>query len=155
MTSMPIKKVQLSESNSMFTPVSTRAASVYKRVNVETGIESATPHQLVVMLFDALHQYLLAAQGAMERGDVALKCQKMGAAIRVLDEGLRGSLNLAQGGEIAKNLDAVYEYCVNRLTVANLKNDASAITEVIKIVEPIASGWKQMNGQTASGQQGR
>lgn len=139
----------------MFTPVSTRAASVYKRVNVETGIESATPHQLVVMLFDALQQYLLSAQGAMERGDVALKGQKMGAAIRVLDEGLRGALNLEQGGEIAKNLDAVYEYCVNRLTVANLKNDLQAIPEVMNIMAPIASGWKQMNSQSPSNPQGR
>ncbi|MDT8992892.1 flagellar export chaperone FliS [Curvibacter sp. APW13] len=139
----------------MFTPVSTRAASVYKRVNVETGIESASPHQLVVMLFDALQQYLLAAQGAMERGDVALKCQKMGAAIRVLDEGLRGALNLEQGGDIARNLDAVYEFCVNRLTVANLKNDPQAITEVMGIMAPIASGWKQMNGQTPANGQSR
>lgn len=131
----------------MFTPVSTRAASAYKRVNVETGVDSATPHQLVVMLFDALQQYLLAARGAMERGEVALKCQKMGAAIRVLEEGLRSSLNLEQGGEIAKNLDAVYEYCVQRLTMANLKNDQSGITEVMDIIAPIASGWKQMNGQ--------
>ncbi|TXI73701.1 MAG: flagellar export chaperone FliS [Limnohabitans sp.] len=131
----------------MFTPVSTRAASAYKRVNVETGVDSATPHQLVVMLFDALQQYLLAARGAMERGDVALKCQKMGAAIRVLEEGLRSALNLEQGGEIAKNLDAVYEYCVQRLTMANLKNDATGITEVMDIIAPIASGWKQMNGQ--------
>lgn len=132
----------------MFTPVSTRAASAYKRVNVETGVDSATPHQLVVMLFDALQQYLLAARGAMERGDIALKCQKMGAAIRVLEEGLRGALNMEQGGEIAKNLDAVYEYCSQRLTMANLKNDASGITEVMDIIAPIASGWKQMNGQS-------
>lgn len=152
---MPITKVTLSENNSMFTPVSTRAASVYKRVNVETGIESASPHQLVVMLFDALHQYLLTAQGAMERGDVALKCQKMGAAIRVLDEGLRGALNMEHGGDIARNLDAVYEYCVNRLTVANLKNDSQAITEVMNIIAPIASGWKQMNGQTPATMSGR
>ena len=131
----------------MFTPVSTRAASAYKRVNVETGVDSATPHQLVVMLFDALQQYLLAARGAMERGEVVVKCQKMGAAIRVLDEGLRGALNLEQGGEIAKNLDAVYEYCIQRLTMANLKNDATAISEVMDIMAPIASGWKQMNAQ--------
>lgn len=135
----------------MFTPVSTRAASAYKRVNVETGVDSATPHQLVTMLFDALQQYLLAASGAMERGDVALKCQKMGAAVRVLEEGLRSSLNMEQGGEIAQNLDAVYEYCANRLTMANLKNDAAAITEVMGIIAPIADGWKQMNaGQAAS-----
>lgn len=136
----------------MFTPVSTRAASAYKRVNVETGVDSATPHQLVVMLFDALQQYLLAASGAMERGDVAVKCQKMGAAIRVLEEGLRGALNMEQGGEIAKNLDAVYAYCTQRLTMANLKNDQSGITEVMGIIAPIASGWKQMNGQTQAAQ---
>ena len=132
----------------MFTPVSTRAASAYKRVNVETGVDSATPHQLVVMLFDALQQYLLAARGAMERGEVVLKCQKMGAAIRVVEEGLRSALNMDQGGEIAKNLDAVYEYCTQRLTMANLKNDQSGITEVMEVIAPIASGWKQMNGQT-------
>lgn len=134
----------------MFTPVSTRAAAAYKRVNVETIVDSASPHQLVAMLFDALQQYLLAAQGAMERGDVAVKCQKMGAAVRVIEEGLRGGLNMEQGGEIARNLDAVYEYCANRLTMANLKNDPTGIAEVLDIMAPIASGWKQMPGQAGA-----
>lgn len=130
----------------MFTPVSTRAASAYKRVNVETGVESATPHQLVSMLFDALSQHLLAAQGAMQRGDVATKCQKVSAAVRILEEGLRGVLNLEQGGEIARNLDSVYEYCINRLTTANLKNDPALIAEVMGVLAPICSGWKQIGG---------
>ena len=57
----------------MYTPVSTRSASAYKRVAVDTGVQSADPHQLVGMLYDGLLQSLHQARGALARQDVAAK----------------------------------------------------------------------------------
>lgn len=128
----------------MFTSVNSRAASAYKRVSADTGVSSANPHQLVVMLFDGLMQSLNAALGAMERGEVAAKGQAIGKAVRILEEGLRGALNLAQGGDLAKNLNGLYGYAVQRLTLANLRNDRAMVAEVIGLIEPLADSWKEI-----------
>lgn len=128
----------------MFTSVNSRAASAYKRVSADTGVSSANPHQLVVMLFDGLMQSLNAALGAMERGEVEAKGQAIGKAVRILEEGLRGGLNMAQGGDLAKNLNGLYGYAVQRLTLANLRNDRAMVAEVIGLIEPLADSWKEI-----------
>ena len=128
----------------MFTSVNTRAASTYKRVSVDTGVQSADPHQLVSLLFDALIQSLNLARGAMERQDVVSKGTAIGKAIRIIEEGLKAGLNLQEGGELAGNLKGLYEYSVQRLTLANLRNDAAPIHEVLNLIEPLADSWKQI-----------
>ena len=131
----------------MFTSVNSRAASAYKRVSADTGVSTADPHQLVVMLFDGLMQSLNAAHGAMERGEIEAKGQAIGKAVRILEEGLKAGLNMAQGGELAKNLNGLYGYAAQRLTMANLRNDRALVTEVIGLIEPVADSWKQIKGQ--------
>jgi flagellar secretion chaperone FliS len=134
----------------MFTSVSSRSASAYKRVSVETGVSTANPHQLVNMLFESLIQAIGAAKVAMSRGDIAAKCTQIIRAVRIIDEGLKPALNHERGGDLAANLNGLYGYCVLRLTHANLRNDEAVLAEVVRIIEPIAQGWKQMGGQVAS-----
>lgn len=129
----------------MFTSVNVRSANAYQRINVETGVVQADPHRLVDMLFDGLLHNIAAARGAMARGDIKSKCQHVTTSVRILEEGLKGSLNLKEGGELAANLQGLYEYCVVRLTQANVRNDPKALEEVTKIISPIAEGWKQMD----------
>ncbi len=133
----------------MFTSVSSRSASAYKRVSVETGVDQANPHQLVNMLFEALLQHIGSARAALNRGDIATKGQEIVKAVRILDEGLKPALNLAQGGDLAANLNGLYGYCVLRLTQANLHNDNAALAEVIKVIEPLAQAWKQIGTEVA------
>lgn len=134
----------------MFTSVSSRSASAYKRVSVETGVSNADPHQLVTMLFDGLLLAVGTARVALERGDMAAKGEQIIKAVRILDEGLKPALNLAQGGEIAANLNGLYGYCVLRLTHANLRNDDAALADVIRVIEPLAQGWKQISGRVSA-----
>ena len=131
----------------MFTSVSSRSASAYKRASVDASVEMADPHQLVNLLFAALERHLGAAKLHMQAGDVAGKCKQVGAAIRILEEGLIAPLDMAKGGELAANLKSLYEYCVNRLIMANAKSDPVIVDEVARLIEPVASGWKQINGQ--------
>lgn len=126
----------------MYTPAFSRAASAYRQVSAQSGVESASPHRLVQMLFDGLLQNLNAARGAMLRGEVEAKGEQLGRAVRILEEGLKGGLNREQGGELAMNLWALYDYCIRRLTHANLRNDAQAVEEVVALVEPVAQGWQ-------------
>lgn len=130
----------------MFTSVSSRSASAYKRVGIETSVDNADPHKLVVLLFDALNQALGGARLAIQNGDVPGKCKHINHAVRIFEEGLIAPLNLQEGGELAANLHALYTYCVQRLTVANIKSDAGIIEEVQRVMEPVSSGWKQING---------
>lgn len=131
----------------MFTSVSSRSASAYKRASVDASVEMADPHQLVTLLFDALNRHLGGAKLCLQAGDIAGKCKQLGAAIRILEEGLIAPLDLDKGGELADNLKSLYDYCVRRLVLANAKNDSGIVDEVIGLIEPVASGWKQINGQ--------
>jgi flagellar protein FliS len=131
----------------MFTSVHSRAAAAYRRVAVETSVQGADPHQLVDLLFSALLQATAAAQNAIQRRDITAKGAAIGKAVRILEEGLKASLNLEQGGDIAANLHALYSYCVLRLTQANLRNDEKALAEVLALIEPVAQSWKLINGQ--------
>lgn len=133
----------------MFTSVNTRAASTYKRVAVDTGVQTADPHTLVAMLFDALIQSLNLARGAMERQDVVAKGMAIGKSIRIMEEGLKAGLNLKEGGELAANLKSLYDYSIQRLTLANLRNDAAPVREVLSLIEPLADSWKQMRTEGA------
>ncbi len=134
----------------MFTSVNTRAASAYKRVAVETSVETADPHHLVHMLFDALLQSMMRARGALERGDVAEKGAHIGKAVRIIEEGLKAGLDPA-GGEMAQNLGALYAYSVRRLTEANLRNDMAALAEVTALIEPVAQAWQDIRSQALQG----
>ena len=135
----------------MFTPASTRAASAYKNVGLETSVNGADPHALVNLLFAALLQSLGNAQAAMKRRDIPAKGRAIGLAVRYLDEGLLVSVNKEKGGDLAMNLSALYSYCVMRLTQANLKNDLGMVEEVQRLIEPLAQSWQQIRAEALKG----
>jgi flagellar secretion chaperone FliS len=147
---MPITKVTNTMGHNMFTSVHSRAASAYQRVSIETAVSQATPHQLVSLLFEGLLKNTGGARAAMARGDIAGKGMQITKAVRIIDEALKPALNLAEGGDIAANLNGLYGYCSMRLTHANLHNDDAALADVIRVIEPIADGWKQIGGQVAN-----
>ena len=147
---VPIKNVSKSTENTMFTSISQRSAAAYHRVGVETAVSQADPHKLVSMLFDRLLQTVAAARSAMQQGNIAFKGENISKAVRIIDEGLKPALNLEQGGDIAANLNGLYGYCVLRLSHANLHNDEAALNDVLRVIEPIAQGWKQIGEQVAA-----
>lgn len=144
---MPIMKVSNPTDDIMFTSVSQRSASAYQRVHVQTRVSEASPHQLVDLLFEALLQAVGKARLAMQKGKVAAKGEQIGKAVRILDEGLKPALNVEKGGELALNLKGLYGYCVLRLTQANLHNDAQALDDVLRVIQPLAQGWKEIGSQ--------
>ncbi len=106
----------------MFSSVSHRSASAYQRVSVETDVSHASPHHLVHLLFQALLRNIGAARLAIKNGAVGAKRK--------------------DGGDLAQNLHGVYGYCVLRLTEANLTNSDAALGDVLRVIEPLADGWK-------------
>ena len=131
----------------MYTPPSLRAASAYKTVGAQSSVDGADAHQLIVLLFDGLLQAVNAARGALSRGDVATKGTQIQRAVRFLEEGLKGGLDDQRGGELARRLRALYDYCIQRLTQGNARNDVGALAEVVALITPVADGWKDMGRQ--------
>lgn len=131
----------------MFTPVSMRSANSYRTVGLETSVSQADPHQLVSLLFDALQQSILAAKGAIFSANIPAKGAAIGRAVRILEEGLKAGLDLERGGELAVNLRNLYDFCIVRLTEANLRNDVAILDEVMGLIRPVADGWNEIRGQ--------
>ena len=116
----------------------------YAQVGVESAVMSASPHQLVVLLFDGALSAMKKATILMEQGDIPGKGQALSKAINIINNGLRAGLNHEAGGEIAGNLDDLYEYMTRRLLQANLNNDLAAIEEVERLLTNIADAWKEI-----------
>ena len=116
------------------------ALKQYQSVNTGAQVEGATPHRLIQMLFEGCLTRLSQARGALQRGQMAEKGERIGKAIDILG-GLRASLDLEQGGELADNLDRLYEYMSARLFEANLKNDEQILEEVAGLLRTVKSGW--------------
>jgi len=114
--------------------------SAYKDIGVHTGVESASAHKLVLMLMDGAQEKISTAGGHMQRGDLAAKGENIGWAISILG-GLRDSLNMEAGGDLAANLDGLYEYMSRRLVEANRDDDPQALHEVQGLLNEIRSGW--------------
>ncbi len=122
-------------------------AQMYSQVGVETGVQSASPHKLVAMLFDGYFESVAMAKAAITAGQTELKGREIGRAVRIVEEGLKASLNLAAGGALASDLSDLYAYVTLRLTQANLKNDAAALDECRALVEPLRDAWQSIAPQ--------
>ena len=137
----------------MFSAYSPRAANAYQRINVETSMHTIDQHQLVSLLYEGVLNSIATARGAMARGDVLGKVNGISKAVRILEEGLSTALDKVDGGELAENLGALYDYCMHRLILANARNDDALMHEVMQLIEPVATGWNEMKkraGQPAA-----
>lgn len=126
-----------------------RAGGLYQQVGLETRLSAATPHQLVALLFDGFMEALAQARGGLRSGNQSTKGAAIGRAVRILDEGLRAGLDLQAGGSLARDLDDLYGYLTRRLTLANLRNDESALDECQRLMRPLQEAWAAIGPSTA------
>ncbi|MCY1280282.1 Flagellar secretion chaperone FliS [compost metagenome] len=112
----------------------------YQNVNTNVMVADASPHRLIQMLMEGSLSRLAQARGALERGQLASKGELIGKAISIVG-GLRGALDMERGGEVAVNLDRLYEYMGNRLVEANARDDSAILDEVSQLMRTIKSGW--------------
>jgi flagellar protein FliS len=119
----------------------------YAKVGVETGVLAASPHKLIVMLFDGAVVALRTAALQMASGNVPEKGKAISKAIEIIDNGLRASLNKEAGGQIAENLDSLYEYMSARLLTANIKNDSVILDEVQGLLVELRDAWNAIGAQ--------
>ena len=115
--------------------------SMYRQVSLETGIAGASPHRLVAMLFEGFMEALAQARGGMREGHIEVKGRAIGRAVRIVEEGLRASLDKRADGTLAQDLDDLYAYLGTRLTMANLRDDEAALDECQRLMLPLQQAW--------------
>jgi len=120
------------------------AISAYQKVGIDAAVEVADPHRLILLLFAGAEAAISKARLAMQQEQIAAKGEAISKAIDIIANGLKVSLDLDKGGEIAARLDALYDYLVLRLLRANLDNDLRALEEVSELLEEIHGAWRQI-----------
>ncbi|WP_174875688.1 flagellar export chaperone FliS [Vogesella oryzae] len=131
-----------------------QALKAYGQKSLELEVESASPHKLILLLFDGAIQAIKQARFHMENGNVAEKGRLISKAIAIVDEGLLLALDRNAGGELAENLAALYTYCCERLFMANTKNDVAALDEVANLLGEIKSAWEEIGKPQAGSSDG-
>lgn len=120
-----------------------KALNQYKSVDLNAAVASASPHQLISMLFRGTLESLAKASGAIERKDIQLRTTQINKACEIIVN-LKGSLDLEKGGEVAERLDGLYDYSLRTLVEANRNNDVAKVKEVSGLIAQIAEGWSQI-----------
>ena len=123
-----------------------QAAQHYSSVKVQTNVADASPHRLIQMLFEGALERIAQAKGAMQQHQIARKGELIGKAIGIVG-GLQGSLNDKEGGELAANLDNLYDYVIRRLSQANYENNPAILDECSRLLGDIKSAWDAIADQ--------
>lgn len=127
-----------------------RGVNAYAKVGLETGVTAASPHKLIVMLYDGAIVAILNGLTHMKAGNIEEKGKAISKAIQIIDNGLRASLDKQVGGSIAQNLDALYEYMSNRLLTGNIQNQPEALEEVRGLLADLRDTWNQIGDTPAA-----
>jgi flagellar protein FliS len=120
-------------------------ARAYADLGRESDISTASPHRLIVLLFEGAETAINVARVHAEQGNIAERGASLSKAIEIISNGLKVSLDMEQGGELAVRLAALYDYMVSRLLWANMKNDISAMKEVLSLLGEIHGAWRQID----------
>jgi len=120
------------------------AANAYSNVGLETGVVAASPHKLIIMLYEGAELAVRMAIRYINEGDLAKKSAAITKASAIILDGLRAALDTRQGGDIALRLDELYAYMNQRLMLAHVKNQVAPLEEVLGLLRELHSAWEQI-----------
>lgn len=115
-------------------------ANTYQKAQKEFSLTEADPHKVIQILMREFLTQVYQAKAFMGRSEIEAKNNSIKKAIGIIG-GLKGGLNFEQGGEIASNLDSLYDYLVIRLSDANTQNSIEILDEVNELFSPIKDAW--------------
>ncbi|PTR16415.1 flagellar protein FliS [Nitrosospira sp. Nsp2] len=131
---------------------SRQGINAYARVGLETGVIAASPHRLILMLFEGARIALSSALVHMRSGETVAKGESISKAISIITSGLQASLDIEAGGELAQHLNALYDYMSRRLLLANLHNKPEYVEEVARLLAELNDAWAAI-GTSNGGEQ--
>jgi flagellar protein FliS len=109
----------------------------------EIAVKTATPLQLVVILYDGAIQALQEAQEHIKQKNIAQRSQCLNRATAMISE-LHASLSFDEGGEIANSLDRLYAYMQDQIFKANLEQRIEPLANVTKLLENLRDAWRAL-----------
>jgi flagellar protein FliS len=107
----------------------------------QNSVETTSPGQIVVLLYEGAVKFLHQAIEATEAGDIQRKGDLINRACDIIME-LNTSLDMEAGGEISQNLRGLYHFMIRHLTKAHLKNDTQMMREIIDLLSNLLEGWR-------------
>lgn len=130
-------------------------ARAYARMEIESAAMSASPCQLISMLFGGARAAIGMARHHMLNNEIVAKGNAISKAINIIENGLKASLDAEAGGQagalLVENLSALYDYINQRLLFANLRNDPALLDEAERLLEDIGSAWRELDGNKIPG----
>lgn len=120
--------------------INKKALDGYGRGAVESEVNFASPHRIIQMLMEGALSKIATAKGCIVRNDIAEKSRQITWGMNII-QGLRTSLDAQKGGDVAANLDSLYEYMGRRLLEANVTNDVAILDEVSSLLMEVKAGW--------------
>ena len=124
---------------------------IYRQQQVQHEVEQASPVRLVVMLYEKAMSLLRQAVQHIDRNNVQAKGEALNRVVEIVGE-LQAVLNREEGGVVAQNLDAMYEFMIRSITLANLNSDPQPRQSVLNVLEELHKGWQELEQMTQNGE---
>ena len=119
------------------------ALSQYGKIKDDTQTMYASPHQLMLMLFDGAIEAMSFTIGAIQTENYELRSKQNTRSITIIN-GMRECLDMKAGGELADNLYSLYQYMAQELFRANFKNDTETIKNVQTMLIDVRGSWEKI-----------
>ncbi|MGX5028118.1 flagellar export chaperone FliS [Enterobacter asburiae] len=121
--------------------------SAYTAVSLDSQINGATPHELIVLLYDGAINAMKRAEIYFQSGNIARRGEMISRAINIIDNGLRAGLDHEKGGKIAEELESLYEYISRTLLEANLNKTGENLPHLISLMTEMSETWQLISPQ--------
>ena len=122
---------------------SQRVVTAYR----QTEVQSRTPLELVVMLYDGGLKFLHQTREAIARGDIRARRDASARALAIVSE-LQNTLNMDEGGDVARQLDELYSYVNGRILQAAMDNSTAPIDDAARVLSMLRDSWATLASQT-------
>jgi flagellar protein FliS len=122
-------------------------ATAYHSTAAHGRVAAADPHGLVLLLMNGALERMAKARGCILNNATMDKAQLIHRTVAIVDE-LRNSLNLEAGGDVAQNLDRLYDYMCRQLLKATVSNDVKPLDEAAKLLQGLRDAWQQIPPQS-------
>ncbi|MCE2681217.1 MAG: flagellar export chaperone FliS [Burkholderiales bacterium] len=116
-------------------------AKAYAAVGLETDVATASPHELILLLYDGVLKCIRDARAALANQDIRLKCDHVSKAVRIIDEGLRSSIDTRVGGTLPDQLMSLYDYVSREMLLASLRNEDAKFAHCAEIMDELRQAW--------------
>ena len=119
------------------------ALAQYGQIKNDAQTTYASPHQLVLMLFDGAIEAMSMTIGAIQQKNIELRGKQNTRSIAIIN-GMRDLLDMNSNSELADNLYSLYQYMAQELFRAAFKNDAETIQGIQTMLKDIRESWEKI-----------